>query len=435
MKKKIKVILYIIVSGIITIILLLFTCNYMVCSNAEGRLFSDADSVPQSEIGLLLGTTPLTHIGRRPNQFFKFRIDATEALYKAGKVKCILISGDENSLDGINEVECMRDSLVARGIPASSIILDGKGFRTLDAVVRATNVYDKHNYIVISQKFHNERALYLAEHLGLDVENLSGFNAADATSDMAIMTYIREYFARVKVFVDIITSKEPMSMEKTDSSELIECLNYTKCEKKGNLIIYTPYYSSIDLVCGTMPSQSDKNVIFCAEAAFTGELLKEFKHSNVLGDHVSDGKRYKGTGCKRNTGAFIYYDGKWKFLYKEYSKDLDVSAQNGGMGFGQEMMIHEGKRVQTIRKDANRNEFRALCELNGKLCVIDGKGVSAFGDFIQALIDEGVTEAIYLDMGPGWNYSWYRDDSGVPHEIHNHRIIYTTNWITFYSNK
>lgn len=182
-----------------------------------------------------------------------------------------------------------------------------------------------------------------------------------------------------------------------------------------------------------MPSLSDKNVIFCAEAAFTGELLKEFKHSNILGDHVSGGKRYKETGCKRNTGAFVYYGGKWKFLYKNYSKDLDVAAQNGGMGFGQELMIHEGKRVLTIRKDANKNEFRALCELSGKLCVIDSKGVSSFGDFIQALLDEGVAEAIYLDMGPGWNYSWYRDYDGVSHEIHKHRIVYTTNWITFYS--
>lgn len=226
-----------------------------------------------------------------------------------------------------------------------------------------------------------------------------------------------------------------MSMERIDGTEAVKCLNYTKCEEKDNLIIYSPDYSYVDLVCGTMPSQSDKNVIFCAEAAFTGELLKEFKHSNILGDHVCGGMRYKGTGCKRNTGAFVYYGGEWKFLYKDYSKDLDVAAQNGGMGFGQEMMIHKSKRVQTIRKDANQNEFRALCELNGKLCVIDSKGVSAFGDFIQALLDEGVTEAIYLDMGPGWNYSWYRDDSGVTHEIHNHRIIYTTNWITFYSNK
>lgn len=232
--------------------------------------------------------------------------------------------------------------------------------------------------------------------------------------------------------VDNLTGKEPMSMEKTDGTEPEKCSNYTKYEEKGNLIIYTPHYSTIDLVCGTMPSKSDKNVIFCAEAAFTGELLKEFKHSNILGDHVSGGVRYKGTGCKRNTGSFVYYGGKWKFLYKDYSKDLDVAAQNGGMGFGQEMMIHDGKRVKTIRKDANRNEFRALCELNGQLCVIDSKGVYAFGDFIQLLLNEGVTEAIYLDMGSGWNYSWYRDDNGVAHEIHSLKIIYTTNWITFY---
>lgn len=432
MKKIRRVSLYIVMAIVFAILLLMYTLNYLVCSNAEGRLYNEVDSVPQSEVGLLLGTTPQTRIGRRPNQFFKFRIDAAEALYKVGKIKSILISGDENSLDAINEVECMRDSLVARGVPITAIILDGKGFRTLDAVMRATKVYDKHNYVVISQKFHNERAIYLAEHLGLDVENLSGFNAADATSNMAIMTYIREYFARVKVFVDIITGKKPGSMEITSSEEAVTSVNGTSLIEKDNLIIYTPDYSKVDLVCGTMPSMSDGNVILCAEAAFTGELLKEFKHSNILGDHVCGGVRYKGTGCKRNTGAFIYYDGKWKFLYKDYSKDFDVAAQNGGMGFGQEMMIHQGKRVQTIRKDSNKNEFRALCELNSKLCIIDSKGVSAFGDFIQTLLDEGVTEAIYLDMGPGWNYSWYRDNKGLAHEIHNHRIIYTTNWITFY---
>ena len=234
--KKLKVFLNLVICVVIAVFLLLFICNYLVCSNAESRLYTDVDSVLQSEVGLLLGTTPLTRIGRRPNQFFKYRIDAAESLYKACKVKSILISGDENSLDGINEVECMRDSLVARGVPESAIVLDGKGFRTLDAVVRAKNVYDLHSYIVISQKFHNERAIYLAEHLGLDVENLSGFNATDATSNMAIMTYIREYFARVKVFVDIITGKEPMSIKRTEGTEAAKCSNYTKCEEKGKLI-------------------------------------------------------------------------------------------------------------------------------------------------------------------------------------------------------
>lgn len=433
LSKILKGLFYIAGIGTLIILLIIYGCNYFVCSNSEGRLYSVIDSVPQYEVGLLLGTTPQTRIGRRNNQFFKYRIDATESLYKAGKIKTILISGDENSLDGVNEVVCMRDSLVARGIPKDAFILDGKGFRTLDAVVRATKVYGINSYIVISQKFHNERAIYLAEHLGLDVEDLSGFNAADATSNMAMMTYIREYFARVKVFVDIFTGKKPRSMDNPENEPISdEIKHYTTREDKENLVIYTPDYTSIDLVCGTMPDKSDKHIIFCAEAAFTGELLKEFKHSNILGDHVSAGKRYKGTGCKRNTGAFVYYSGKWKFIYKDYSMELDITAQNGGMGFGQEMMIHNGKRVQTIRKDSNKNEFRALCELKGKLCVIDSNGVSAFGDFIQALLSEGVSEAIYLDMGPGWNYSWWRDQNDKANEIHSQRIPYTTNWITFY---
>ena len=199
--KKLTIIFTVVTFFAVTTLLI---CNYIIASNADGRVWNDVEQVQEHEFALLLGTTPQTRIGRKPSQFFKYRIDATEELYKAGKIKKILISGDENSLDGINEVECMRDSLIARGVKGSDIILDGKGFRTFDSVVRAVNVFNVHSFIVISQKFHNERAIYLAEHLNLDVNDLAGFNAKDATSNMAIMTYIREYFARVKVFFDII---------------------------------------------------------------------------------------------------------------------------------------------------------------------------------------------------------------------------------------
>ena len=140
--------------------------------------------------------------------FFKYRIDAAEELYKAGKIEKILISGDENSLDGVNEPECMRDSLVARGVPKDVIYLDGKGFRTICSVINANKLYDIHSYIIISQRFHNERALYLAEHLGLQVQCLQAYNAKDPQSTMALMTYIREYFARVKMFLDLLMNKE-----------------------------------------------------------------------------------------------------------------------------------------------------------------------------------------------------------------------------------
>ena len=102
---------------------------------------------------------------------------------------------------------------VKRGIYANDILLDSKGFRTLDAVVRAVNVYDVHSFVVISQKFHNERAIYLAEHLGLETHDITAFNVADATSNLAFMTYVREYFARVKVFINILTGKRPKDMK------------------------------------------------------------------------------------------------------------------------------------------------------------------------------------------------------------------------------
>ena len=219
MKRIIKTGLWSIFIMAVICIALLLICNQIVVHNAKGKVFSELDSIASTEWGLLLGTTPQTRIGRLPNQFFIYRIDAAEQLYKAGIIKSILISGDENSLDGVNEVVCMKDSLVARGVDAKDIILDGKGFRTLDAVVRAVKVYDIHSFVVISQRFHNERAIYLTEHLGLDVHDIYGYNAADATSSLSILTYIREYFARVKVFLDLLTDKEPSTYEK-DKSDL-----------------------------------------------------------------------------------------------------------------------------------------------------------------------------------------------------------------------
>lgn len=191
----------------------ILTCNQIVVNSTKEKVFNDINSIKSAEVGLLLGTTPQTRIGGRKNMFFKYRIDAAEDLYNAGKIKYILISGDENSLDGVNEPECMKDSLVARGVPKNVIFLDGKGFRTLDSVVRMSKVYGVRIFTIISQRFHNERALYLAEHLGLDVEDLQAYNAKEPTSAMSMMTYVREYLARVKMFFDIWTGKQPSSLE------------------------------------------------------------------------------------------------------------------------------------------------------------------------------------------------------------------------------
>lgn len=194
------------VAGVMTVlcIVLMLLCDHLVSSNAEGKTFYEIDSIRHNKVGLLLGTNPKARVTKITNYFFIYRVDAAERLYKAGKIEKILISGDEDSLDGVNETECMMDSLVARGVPADDIILDGKGYRTINSVVNANKVYGLRSFTIISQEFHNERALYLAEHLGLDVENLQAYNAEMPKTRRAFLTTIREYFARVKMFWDLL---------------------------------------------------------------------------------------------------------------------------------------------------------------------------------------------------------------------------------------
>ena len=205
MNKCLKYSLGMVISGVIICLILMLTCNQIVANNAEGKVFSEIDSIKYNKVGLLLGTTPQARITKNKNYFFTYRLDAAEQLYRAGKIEKILISGDEHSLDGVNEPECMRDSLVARGIPANAIILDGKGYRTINSVINANKVFGLKSFTIISQEFHNERALYQAEHLGLDVENLQAYNARNPKSTRALITYAREYLARVKMFWDLIT--------------------------------------------------------------------------------------------------------------------------------------------------------------------------------------------------------------------------------------
>lgn len=186
---------------------LMVVCNQLVVKNAEGKMFDGVDSIPDGDyVGLLLGTPPMTRISHRRNIFFENRIKAAANLYHSGKIQKILISGDDHSLDGINETECMKDSLLARGVPENDIILDGKGYRTIHSVQRAYHDFGCKNLILISQKFHNERALYLANHLGLDFDQVIGFNAESPRSLMSQKTYVREWFARVKMFLDLLSN-------------------------------------------------------------------------------------------------------------------------------------------------------------------------------------------------------------------------------------
>lgn len=190
-----------VMAAVVTIVLIV--CNAIVVRNARGRIFGNTTDVPASDVALLLGTSPVSRITGRTNYFYEYRLDAAAELYKAGKVKRILVSGSDNSHDGINEVESMQADLEKRGIPTASILCDGKGYRTEASVRRTHEVYGLRSFTVVSQHFHNERTLYLTDHLGLDFEQVQAYDARQPEHALSYITYAREYLARVKMFLDL----------------------------------------------------------------------------------------------------------------------------------------------------------------------------------------------------------------------------------------
>ena len=138
-----------------------------VCHNAaRNKIFRSTDSVPARDIALVLGTGKLTQQGN-PNFHFNQRMDAAARLYHAGKVRHLLVSGD-NHVAGYDEPGDMRDALVAAGVPASAITCDYAGFRTLDSIVRAKIVFGLARCTIVSEEFHCPRALWIAQQRGLD---------------------------------------------------------------------------------------------------------------------------------------------------------------------------------------------------------------------------------------------------------------------------
>lgn len=300
MKRIIKKTVLVAGIWIILCIVVMLACNQIVTNNAKGKAFSDIDNIKYNNVGLLLGTTPQARIGRITNAFFTYRIDAAEQLYKAGKIWKILISGDENSLDGVNEPECMRDSLVARGIPARDIILDGKGYRTINSVINANKVYGLKSFTIISQKFHNERALYQAEHLGLDVENIQAYNAKDPKSRRAYLTTIREYFARVKLFIDLCfkDSKELYQQnagkqEKWKSvpcpsripEEVADSLKNLRYQTDSFIVAYRQFVNGYKVKAIAKFAESDVDII-SADLTFTKGAHSFRLHTQCFGDII-----------------------------------------------------------------------------------------------------------------------------------------------------
>lgn len=190
------------------LITFLFSCNAIVVNYAKGRLLTCVDSVPATDVALVLGTSPTSRITGKTNYFYEYRMDAAAELYKAGRVKRILVSGDAHSHQDVDETISMQHSLEERGVPTANILLDPEGTSTENSIKNAHDSFALRSFVVVSQHFHDERAIYLTDHLGLKFEKVVAYEAQSPDSALSYITYAREYFARAKMFLSLLFTKK-----------------------------------------------------------------------------------------------------------------------------------------------------------------------------------------------------------------------------------
>ncbi|MFI5196722.1 MAG: vancomycin high temperature exclusion protein [Chitinophagales bacterium] len=178
------------------------TKNYIVNKSTEKQLYTDVNQIPKNKVGLLLGTAKFKDKAKHIiNPYYQNRIDATVALYMAGKIDFIIVSGD--SATYYNEPGLMKSDLIAQGVPANRIYVDNAGFRTLDSILRCRDIFGEDHITIISQEFHNQRALFIANHKHVTA---IAFNATEG--NIFIGFVFREKLARVKMVLDLVLNTQ-----------------------------------------------------------------------------------------------------------------------------------------------------------------------------------------------------------------------------------
>lgn len=194
-----KRILYVLLTLVVLTLLAVVVCDKIVDDAAAGKNYSVVGEVPFNKVGLVLGTSKRL-AGGQINPYYQYRIDAAVELWRSGKVECFVISGDNGTVE-YNEPADFKEDLVRLGVDSAKIYLDFAGFRTFDSMVRLKKVFGQDSVTVISQQFHNERALYIAGREGIAAV---AFNAKDVSKRNGLKVQAREKLARVKLFVDYV---------------------------------------------------------------------------------------------------------------------------------------------------------------------------------------------------------------------------------------
>jgi SanA protein len=184
---------------LVALLLFIVWCNYQVIQSADRAVHDSLEELPERRTGLVLGTSKYLLTGGI-NPYFRHRVEAAAALYRSGKVEYLLVSGDGRS-EPYNEPRYFSEALAELGIPEKRIIRDRKGLSTIDSVLRCGYRYGEVDCIIVTQRFHAQRALYLAHNYGMD--RAVGYAAMSVSSAVGLKVLFREIFARVKAVLEV----------------------------------------------------------------------------------------------------------------------------------------------------------------------------------------------------------------------------------------
>ncbi|RXJ74281.1 membrane permeability protein SanA [Veronia nyctiphanis] len=192
-----KRILIVVLASLTALVSTVAFIDFWIGNQTKHKIYSDVSNIPKRSIGLVLGTSK--YIGRQLNPFYTYRINAAKELFQKKKVDLFLLSGD-NAHRSYNEPWTMKRDLLKAQIPESNIYLDYAGFRTLDSVIRAKKVFDVDQFTIITQRFHCERALFIAQTYNIDAICMA-VPGPDGKAGLSVR--IRETLARAKAILDI----------------------------------------------------------------------------------------------------------------------------------------------------------------------------------------------------------------------------------------
>ncbi len=199
-------------TGLFALVLFFVVCNAWVIMTTSNRVFTDISEVPEIEVALVLGTSKKFANGQ-PNAYFEHRMDAAAKLYQSGKVKHLLLSGD-NRTPYYNEPADMQKALEKRGVPAGAISADKAGLRTLDSVVRSSEIFGRKEIIVVTQRFHSYRAVFIGNHSQIDTY---AFAAETLPFKASSKLLLREFLARPMAVIDLyVLQRKPSEAGKED---------------------------------------------------------------------------------------------------------------------------------------------------------------------------------------------------------------------------